>query len=514
MRKLLNFRMMLILALSLLVASLTATYFLYSKTLMIVTICLLILTFAILIGFSIFTKRKIFYVFASIVLVLVLPFLNLFCKIDKYDSIYKFNNTESMVYGRISENYQITSGTNVKLMLDDVRLSNKDNNKHIGGNFVIYINSANIDRSNFKVGRYISLSAKIHIYEFDGKNEKALSNLSRNVVGYGSSTFKYIEFTDKFNYELRDRVKQSTFDLMNAVDVPYLDIGFTMLFGDKTYIDQDVNSIFRTTGIAHLLAVSGLHVSIIVMVICYILKKLKSSNLVQFIAVSIFVVFYMYICNFSVSVVRAGLMAMFILYAKVRGKAYDNLSILSLVLCILLLINPLYIFNVSFVLSFSSVLAIILLIAPFERFFKKFLKPKFASSLALNCSVQVGLTITSAYYFGKVSLLSFLCNLISVPIAVVAFVLYILMIFVVAILPFMKFVLYIYGYLMSLVVKFNYLVSQIDLTLFFTEFSIIYDIILKFLIFVVSDYCFASKQTKRVAVLVIVATFMQVCLLY
>jgi competence protein ComEC len=219
------------------------------------------------------------------------------------------------------------------------------------------------------------------------------------------------------------------------------------------------------------------------------------------------------LCEFSVSVLRAGFMAIFALLVKIRGKAYDNLSVLSLVATILLIINPLYIYNLSFILSFSSVLSIFLLSPPLTRLFEKVFKQKFASALALNCSVQFGLALTSAYYFGSINILSVICNLISVPIAICSFVILIFSCLIVLIFPFMSFLLQVYGWLIGLVVKFNFFISAHSPYIYFENFSIVYDLILKCLMFVISDYYFTCNQTKRVAMIVFVATCAQVVFL-
>src|SRR5699024_3841111 len=100
----------------------------------------------------------------------------------------------------------------------------------------------------------------------------------------------------------------------------------------------------------------------------------------------------------------------------------DNLSVLSFVAVLILLVDPLKMYNISFVLSFSAVLSIILLASPIKRFLFRYFKPKMASTLSLNLAVQFGLLVINAYYFERYQLLGLLCNLISVPLSMFSFI--------------------------------------------------------------------------------------------
>ena len=285
-----------------------------------------------------------------------------------------------------------------------------------------------------------------------------------------------------------------------------------MIFGDTSFIDGNVIETFRNTGIAHILAVSGLHVSLIVGILSFILKKLKVPNKVNFVIFGITLLFYSYLCNFSVSVIRAALMSMFALYASIRGKAYDNLSILSFVAVLILLVDPLKMYNISFVLSFSAVLSIILLASPIKRFLFRYFKPKMASTLSLNLAVQFGLLVINAYYFERYQLLGLLCNLISVPLSMFSFIILIIGMAISAILPFMSFICDIYGYLMGLVVKFNHYISSLGFVIDFLEFNVLAIILMLVVMFVLSDYIFV-KRNKKIATCLVVLISSMLCYL-
>ena len=127
---------------------------------------------------------------------------------------------------------------------------------------------------------------------------------------------------------------------MSSPDTFFTDIGYAMLFGESDILEDEVNDSFKYSGVAHLLAVSGFHISVIVSVLVFLLNKLKANKGVMISVVGVILAFYAYLCSFSPSVIRAILMSLLLMYANIKNKEYDRLSALSLsLIVILLLIN-------------------------------------------------------------------------------------------------------------------------------------------------------------------------------
>ena len=144
------------------------------------------------------------------------------------------------------------------------------------------------------------------------------------------------------------------------------ELTYSMIFGDKSTLPNDIVSVFRGVGVIHLLCVSGLHVGILVALVYGIIKWLskkfgwgyKSTSISIISVVAIFLLFYGYLCGFGVSVIRASIMAMVLLISKILGKKYDILNSISLAGIVILLLMPYQIFEVGFQLSFLCVFAI------------------------------------------------------------------------------------------------------------------------------------------------------------
>ena len=122
----------------------------------------------------------------------------------------------------------------------------------------------------------------------------------------------------------------------------------------KYLLDDGINELYQQNGISHILSISGLHVSLLGMAIYKLLKRLKFPFTLSIILAIIFLYSYGALTNFSVSTVRSVIMMVLLLLSAIFGKTYDMLSAISLSAFLILLGNPIQLFNVGFQLSFSG----------------------------------------------------------------------------------------------------------------------------------------------------------------
>lgn len=227
---------------------------------------------------------------------------------------------------------------------------------------------------------------------------------------------------------------------------------YGILFGDKSEIDFELRQSYSTSGIAHILAVSGLHVGFFVSMINFVLKKTKLKNRTKLIITSIFLLIYCSLCSFAPSVCRASIMAIILMLSTSFGRQYDFVNSISLSGIIVLLFRPLSAFDVGLQLSYLCVFSIAFIHPLLLRLFTKIHIPNFlANSLALTICVQIGLFPLTASYFGQVSLLTFVTNIICVPLFQVAYIGIFLSTIISCIFPFMSFVLVPFKYLMDFI---------------------------------------------------------------
>ena len=182
-----------------------------------------------------------------------------------------------------------------------------------------------------------------------------------------------------------------------------------LIFGDKSYLLRDEINSFKNLGTSHLLAISGLHIGVLISLIYFILLKLKVS--VDYIEKIILIIIplYMLLSGASASVLRAGFMIIF--YIIFRRKSIDKLDSLLLTFLILLFYSPLYIFNIGFQLSFFITFSLLMS----ESYIN-------TSRNKLHMSLRISIISTLAsmpillYNFYTIVYISVLSNIVLVPI--------------------------------------------------------------------------------------------------
>lgn len=193
-----------------------------------------------------------------------------------------------------------------------------------------------------------------------------------------------------------------------------------LLLGDRNDIDYETNTAFKISGISHIIAVSGLHVSILFGLVYFISGRRRS--LTALIGIPTVVIFAALV-GFSPSVTRAAIMQVVMMLALLSGKEYDPLTALSCSALVMLLSNPLVVSSVSFMLSFACMSGIGTFSEPIRawlmhktRFgrWKGKLVNWFTSGVSVSIGSAVLTTPLVAFHFGCVSLVSVVTNLLTV----------------------------------------------------------------------------------------------------
>ena len=208
-----------------------------------------------------------------------------------------------------------------------------------------------------------------------------------------------------------------------------------MTIGNKNDIPADVRENFNKTGTAHILSISGLHIGIVAATaFFFIYLILKSSeylmlrfNIIKLASAGAFIIVIIYtlIAGMGITVVRASLMALIFLSALLLGKQKDIYNILALAGLVIVVVSPEAIFDISFQLSFTAVLAIIYLVPRFSHTSFPFIASwpiaaqKIAKRIYLSIIVCIAATIGTmpliAFYFNRISVITIIANLIIVP---------------------------------------------------------------------------------------------------
>ncbi len=185
-----------------------------------------------------------------------------------------------------------------------------------------------------------------------------------------------------------------------------------MLHGAVTDIPEETLDAFRVSGIAHLLSVSGLHVSLLAGMLLLLLRRVRPVP--QLLLISAALLFYCAFCAFAPATLRAALMTFCLLFSRVCNRRNDPLSALSFSFLLLLLISPFALFSVGFQLSYTAVLGILLLYPTLNDSMHS-LPRTLKEPLALSISASVSTLPVSAAVFGTMPVLSIPANILVVP---------------------------------------------------------------------------------------------------
>ncbi len=321
--------------------------------------------------------------------------------------------------------------------------------------------------------------------------------------------YKYTDktFVEKIKLKIKD-------NLANGLSNENVEVAYSALFGDKSDMSTTQYSAFRLSGVAHLLAVSGLHVGIVVAVLCKFLSLIRVKRWLKVGVVSVVLTLYMYICGFSVSVVRASIMSIMALLAPLFFRQYDPLSSVSLSGIVLFFINPLYVFDVGALMSFSCVFGIILLAKPIKSILSKTRLPKsVVDGLSISIAVMISLMIIQAYFFKTLNIISIIANVLIVPIFSLIFSVIFVVSFLSLLCPFITYILVLINPILNVVSTLAFIFSNIPYTNLTTiNFHYIAIIAFFLLLLVLSPICTAKRTHKTILSISLLALLLT-CLL-
>ena len=188
----------------------------------------------------------------------------------------------------------------------------------------------------------------------------------------------------------------------------YLNI---FILSNKNDLDKEVLNSYQVNGLSHLFSISGMHITLLLGTILKLLDKVSYNRYYKYIFLIIILIIYMYLTDFTPSILRSGIMFILLTLNKLFNFKIKTKNIIMLTFIIIVLINPYYIYNLGFQLSYLISFYLIIfahIINKHKNYFKKL----FITSLI---SFLVSFPIIISNYY-QVNLLSILINLLFVPI--------------------------------------------------------------------------------------------------
>ena len=275
----------------------------------------------------------------------------------------------------------------------------------------LYVDKDKIDKeyNKYDLGDIITITAQ----EKEIKQKTLDNTFDYKKYLNNQKIYKVIEITD---IKIKTKNKNIFYKIKNKIikrqekipkSKPYIN---SLILGNNSYLEEDVITSYRKSGISHLFAISGTHINILLTILYTILKKLKlKENKISIITI-LFLIYYMFLTNFSMSVLRASIFTILIIINKLLKLNIKNKNLLILTLFIITLNNPKNILNIG--LQFSVLITYYLitynkLINNKKTYLKKTLIISYISTL-----VSLPILVNSFY---QINTLSVVYNLFFVP---------------------------------------------------------------------------------------------------
>lgn len=265
-----------------------------------------------------------------------------------------------------------------------------------------------------KYGDRVAFTAPVNEYKvsYRGASEYRFES----TVGEAELTFA--GGTPTFFQRLHNKMRVTLMGTMGDLG----GVAYAMLTGSKAYVDDGIRNAYTASGIGHVLAVSGLHVGVLVAALEFLLRKLRVGRVPKAIVEAAVLLFYCFLAGFSASVVRASIMCVTGLAATLIGERRDTLNALGLAVTVILVFDPLALFDVGFQMSAGSVFCILLFTRPIKRILR-FLPDKLASAIAASAAAELGILPPMLAVFNQFAIYGVIFNVIAIPVFGACFVL-------------------------------------------------------------------------------------------
>ena len=374
-----------------------------------------------------------------VILVLCLTFIR-----NSFYNESKFNGSETSFVGIVDE---------IKKSDDYYKITIKSKEKIIGSYYS-------------KEPLNISLGDKI---TFKGTLSKPKNNTIPNTFNYRKYLYNHhVYYLVKIdNIKVISKTRSVKYKVKNYIvkrseKFKHSDYFKAFLIGDKSEMDD--YSIFQKNGVSHLFAISGMHLSLLSGIILFLFKKSRFKEILA----CIFLILFSMITNYSASIYRSLLLFIYIVLNKKLDLRISTVNVLLLVVCTLLIFNPLIIYDMGFLYSVSVSLGLIL----FNKYMKKnyFVNMFLTSFIAFLFSLPISL-----YYNYEINLMQIINNVVIVPlVSIIIYPLTILTFIFSFLEPILNVLISILKFISTHLIMINIIVPKVSLIFYFTYYVFLF----------------------------------------
>lgn len=345
-------------------------------------------------------KKKIFFVFVAVLLGVAAFFISF--SLTQVEE----KTVTTVMTGRIKEREGRSGGYLYSYILTDT----ESYGQSLGRNALLYTNE------ELETGDLIILYGKVEAFNYKPFDSYSMSFLNGriNYIIKADSAAVYGKSGLNFTERLYKAIKGSYLKYMGKEGGTAL----SLVFGDTAYLDKDVREGIRDSGLYHIFSVSGLHVAFLAAFAFYIFRLFKINKKLSLILIAALLIFYGMLTGFPASLIRASVMLAVMLFGQLTYRRFDPLSALSLSVIIILIANPLSLFELGFQMSVTAMLGIFCFYRPLKRFFHRGtgkISAFLSSSLAMSMSTNSLLIAVTVNTFQAAGIYFCLGNLLVIP---------------------------------------------------------------------------------------------------
>lgn len=404
-------------------------------------------------------KLNLIFLFSIIYVFIVIKFNLITTKYNDIVSVtgvvtnIKYSNNKTTITIKNKEKILIYTNSNISLSLGDYI--------NVTGKF--YLPGENTTKNIFNYRNYLK-SKKIFWIT---------NNPEINIIKYNKNIF----------YKIKNKI-------IHKINNEYLN---SFILGDNSYLDDTVITSYRINGISHLFSISGMHITLLSTLLLKLLSKIFKSKKVIYILVSSFLIFYMFLIDFTPSVIRAVLL--FIILNFTKNKAS---SALIIILSILLIINPYYIYDLGF--KYSFIVSFFLI-----RFNYLFNKNYFYNLILISLIAFLASIPIQINNFFSINLLTIINNIIFVPlVSIIIFPFSLLTFLLKPLIPVLDFLMNIFEHLSIFMSKFNIqmIIPKMPIFLIIIYYILLYNlnkinfVIILFFLFIYSNIKYFNPRCE------------------
>ena len=400
----------------------------------------------------------------------------------------------------------IVSSKKEKQYINEYKIeTEKINNIKLKKKFILLTKNKEIEYGNkIKLeGTYIKPSKSRNYRGFDYSNYLKTENIYGTIEQNGKIELikeKNINYLFINLYKVKNKIIKN---INNKFPEETRGVFLGILLGDKSSIEEDVRQNFADSSLSHILAVSGTHISYVVICISVLFKKLKLNKNIRKVLTSLVLFMYLYLVDFSVSATRAVIMSTIVIMQMLFYRKQDTITTIAFSSIIILINNPYSILNIGFLLSYGGTIGIILFVNRIsieskEDFFQRF-KSYLKDICIVTISAQTIIMPIIIYYFNTISFTFIISNIIASliigPIIMIGLVIIAISFFKI---PIISLIIRFYNILIVILVRTADIISKIPMSKIYLKTPTTLEIIFYYsVVFLIALLIYIKKSNRK-----------------